>query len=243
MEEKNSIVEVNLKELFFVLVHKLWLIAIIGILGGILACLFSTYYLTPYYTSSTQVYVINRQDDNMITYADLQTGSSLAHDYMILIKSRPVMQEVITRLGINLADSQLASMISVSTPADSRVMEITVTYIDPEKAQLLADTIAEVSAERMVSIMGMEKVNIVEKANYPGAPSGPDIQMNTLIGGLVGAFLTAFVLVIIYLLNDNIKTAEDIEKYLGITVLGIIPLEEDTGRKKGKKSQGKIKAA
>lgn len=243
MEEKSSyIVEVNLKELFYVILHKLWLISLIGILGGILAWIFSTYYLSPYYTSTTKIYVINRQDDNVITYSDLQTGSSLANDYMILIKSRPVTSSVISRLGIDLSDDQLASMIKVSTPSDSRVMEITVTDSDPARAQLLADTLAEVSSERMVSIMGMEKVNVVEKANYPDAPQGPNVGMNSIVGAMVGAFITTFLLVLFYLLNDNIKNSEDIEKYLGITVLGVIPLEEGSTNKK-KKNPEKIKAA
>lgn len=233
MEQKNNeTVEVDVKELFFLLLHRAWIIILVGILGAVTAGAFSKYLITPVYTSSTKVYVINRQDENRVTYADIQTGTQLTKDYFILVKSRPVTEQVITNLELDMTNEELASIIRVNTPEDTRILEIVVEHQDPVMAKLLADTVAEVSAERMVNVMEMEKVNVVEQGNLPLRPSSPNIMKNTLLGGLIGVFAVSFTIILVYLLNDSIKTSEDIEKYLGITTLGTIPLEEGNNKKR-----------
>jgi capsular polysaccharide biosynthesis protein len=244
MEINNSnVVEINIKEIFYMLLRKLWIIILVTILCAVGSGLYSIYYIEPYYTSSAKLYIINRQPGDITTLSDLQTGSSLAKDYMILVKSRPVTDEVIRILKLKMSNAALAGSISVFTPTDTRVLQISVNHPDPDMAKLLVDTISEVSTERMVSIMGMEKVNIVEEGNYPFAPSSPNIRKNIMLAGSIGALMTAGILVLIYLLNDSIKTAEDIEKFLGLTTLGFIPIEENIKNKKSKQKQRKIKAA
>ena len=232
MEAMNSdIIEINFKEIFFILLHKAWLIILIGILGAVGAGTYCSYQLIPYYSSTAKVYVISRQSE-ITTWSDLQMGTFLAQDYMILVKSRPVMEEVINDLGLKMSYEQLAGLISVYTPNETRVMEITVTYYDALMAKKLVDAIAEVSSERMVSVMGIEKVNIVEEGNLPYAPSGPNINKYIKLGGLLGIFITSLIITFVYLLNDSIKTSEDIERYLGITTLGMIPIEENVKKQK-----------
>jgi capsular polysaccharide biosynthesis protein len=199
--------------------------------------------MIPIYTSSAKLYMINKEDGQITTLADLQIGSYLVQDYKILVKSRPVAEEVIKKLNLELSSGQLISLISVLAPEDSRVLQINVSYFDPQMAKTIVDTIAQVSSERMVSIMGMEQVNIIEEGAVPAYPSSPDIRHNTLLAGC-GGFLIASVLVIIFaLLNDSIKSSEDIEKYLGLTTLGFIPVETSTRKKKNRIKEKKKKAA
>lgn len=243
MEQRNQEeIEIDVKELFFILLDKIWIILIVGILTAFCAGLFSKAFLKPIYTSTASVYVINRQSSEKTTLTDLQTGTQLTKDYKILVKSRPVTEQVISDLNLNITHEALASMITVNTPADTRILEIVVNHPDAYVAKQLADSLAEVSAERMVTVMEMEKVNIIEQGNLPTKPSSPNIKMNTVLGGILGVFLTSFLIILVYILNDKIRSSEDIERYLGITTLGLIPLEEGTSRKKHKKKRRKAKA-
>jgi len=244
MEVKNTDeIEIDVKELFAILLHKLWLILLIGILAAAAALLISKYLLQPVYISSTKVYVISRQDENKTTYSDIQTGTQLTKDYMILVKSRPVTEQVINDLHLNLTHEQLSDMIDVNTPQDTRILEISVKNHNADLAKKIVDDIAEVSSERMVSIMEIEKVNIVEFGNIPEKPASPNILNNTILGGIIGAIAITLLIIIINLLNDSIRTSDDIEKYLGITTLGYIPFEEERNRKVRKIKQRKKKAA
>lgn len=242
MEQRNSeVVEIDVKELYFVLLHKIWVIILIGLLGTLSVGAISNFLIKPTYTSSTSVYVINRQDENKMTYSDIQTGTQLTKDYMILVKSRPVTEQVIKNLNLNMTSEQLYKMIQVNTPQDTRILEITVKNHDPNMAKMLADAIAEVSSERMVSVMEMEKVNVMEQGNLPTDPSSPNVIKNAILGGLLGVILASFILIVVNLMNDSIRTSEDIEKYLGITTLGTIPLEEGSNKKRLKIKQNKGK--
>lgn len=238
MDQNKDVIEIDLKEIFYLLLHRLWLILLIGILGASAFWAISKFIMVPVYTSTTMVYVINRQDEERTTYSDLQMGEQLTKDYSILVKSRPVTEQVVLALNIELTHEELADMIEVNNPGDTRILEISVKYTDPAIAKEMADTIASVSSERMVSIMEMEKVNVLEPANLPSAPSEPKILRYTLIGGAIGVFITAFTIILNFLLNDTIRTSEDVEKYLGLTTLGIIPLQE-TKIKKIKRKETK----
>ncbi|WMJ85794.1 YveK family protein [Anaerocolumna sp. MB42-C2] len=239
MEKDNrDEIEIDLKELFFVLLDKVWIIVFAGIICALSAGIFTKILLKPVYESTTKIYVINRQDsEKFTTYSDLQTGTQLTKDYQVLVKSRPVTEQVISDLNLNMTHEELSNAITVTTPTDTRILEITVKYSDPYIAKKLADSIGEVSSERMVSIMEMEKANIVEPGNIPAGPSSPDFKKNVIMGGAAGIVLSIFAILLIYLLDDTVKKSEDIEKYLGLTTLGTIPIEESILESK------KVKAA
>ncbi len=225
-------IEINFQELTYMLLHKFWLILIVGLLGATAMWSISQYVMEPVYVSSAKVYVINRQDENKITYSDLQTGSQLTKDYMILIKSRPVTEQVIQRLSLSMTHEELSGQIAVNIPQDTRILEICVKNGNPVLAKNICDTIAEVSAEQMIKVMEIEKVNIVEQGNLPDQPDGPKVKRNTILGAVMGILLTMLVLIAHSYFNDRISTSEDIERYLGLTVLGTIPMKEESRKQK-----------
>lgn len=240
-QQKQEIVELELKELLFVILRKWWLIALVTILGAVLAGAYTIKLVTPIYTSTSKVYVINREYENITTWSDLQSGTYIAQDLMIVVKSRPIMEEVIRRLQLDLTAEELINMISVYTPTDTRILEITVAHYDPQMAKLLVDTVAQVSSEQMVEVMQLEKVNVVEEGNVPIAPSSPSLIRNVILGGFMGAVIVIGIIVTMNLLNDSIKSSDEIEKYLGITTLGIIPLQETNSKKDRKNKRSKYK--
>jgi capsular polysaccharide biosynthesis protein len=156
----------------------------------------------------------------------------LVKDYKILIKSRPITEQVIHDLKLNMTHEELITYIDVVAPIDTRIIEIQVSHPDAALAKRIADSIAEISSESMVSIMGMEQANIIEEGNLPTIPSSPSIIKNTVIGGAIGILLTAGIIILITLLNDSIKTEADIERYLELTVLGFIPIVENPKKHK-----------
>lgn len=232
-------IEINLKDLLFFLLRRFWIMILSGIIFALGAGLYSYYALTPMYTSSTKIYVINRQNKDITTISDLQTSAQLTQDYKILILSRPVTEKVINDLNLNMTHQELVSHIKVYTPQNTRILEIAVEHSNPELAKQLADSIAEEFAERMVMIMEMEKANIIEPGNLPKEPSSPNKSKNILIGGVIGGLLPIMILTLLFIKNDTIKTAEDIERYLGITTLGTIPMD-DSNKKVNSKRNNKI---
>jgi capsular polysaccharide biosynthesis protein len=176
-----------------------------------------------------------------MTLSDLQTGTQLTQDYMVLVRSRPVMEQVIEELNLDITEDELFNMINVVTPEGTRILEISVTYYDPVMTKKMADAIAEESSVQMINIMEMKKVNIVESGNLPTAPSSPNIFTNTILGGIMGLAITSVIIIMVHVMNDSIKSSDDIEKYLGITTLGLIPLEDGLNKKRNKLKHTKKK--
>ena len=130
---------------------------------------------------------------------------------------------------------QLESEISVSNPSDTRFIVIRVEDMDPYQAQAIADAVRIAAAEQITEIMDIEAVNTVEEASMPTSKSSPSTMRDTMLGFIVGALIAMIGIVLNYMFNDTIKTSEDIEKYLNLSVLGVIPKEQNVNGDKGRK--------
>lgn len=227
-------IEIDLVELFGVIWHKAWLILLCGINVALITFLVSTYLLIPKYESVTKLYIINRQSNESLTYSDLQSGAQLTKDYKELVVSRPVLESVISELNLDLDNDELAEKISVEIPTDTRIVTITVEDTDPYLARSIADAVRISASEHIGNVMNTEAVNVVEEANLPIEQSSPKVLMNTAIGGAVGIFLAVAVVVLIYVLDDTLKNPDDIERYLGCSVIASIPMTEEDQKKKKK---------
>lgn len=209
------------------LLKKLWmkkfLILFMALFFGTLALLGSVFLIKPSYSASTRIYVINQQNAENITATDLQAGSFLVNDYKEIITSRDVMKDVIATNSLSLSPDTLSKMISVTIPADTRVISITVTNHDPQQAKDLANSIREVASEKIKSVTKVQDVTPLEKAQLPSKPPSPNIKRNTMIGMLIGGLFTIVIIVIKEVLDDRVKRPEDVEEVLGMTLLGIVP--------------------
>lgn len=222
-------VEIDLMELLASLIDNIWIIMLSTLAGFVLVYLFTTLFVTPTYDSTTKIYVLNRQDEtsSTINYSELQTSTQLTKDYMELVTTRPVLENVISELGLeDVTYEELVEDVSVSTATDGRIISITATAKSPLLAKEIADSIRNTVATQIVDIMGVEAVNVVEEANLPTEKARPATMKNSIIGALVGFILAAGIIIIRTITNDSIKTSDDVEKYLGLSVLGQIPLEE-----------------
>ena len=235
VQQRDEEMEIDLMEIFLLLLHQLPLILSAGVLTALCLFLGTKLLIAPTYESTTKIYILSKQESSSLTYSDLQLGSQLTADYAELIQSRFVLEEVIQVLDLDTTYEKLSERVTVTTPEDTRILSITVTDTDPVRAMETANAIREVASVHITNVMDIEAVNVVETANMPTSQAGPGTLKNTLIGGVLGVLAVTAVLVVRFLLDDTIKTTEDVEKYLQLSVLAVIPLNEgegDGGRKK-----------
>lgn len=239
MERKdNNEIEIDLGEIFAVLMSRIAIIIASTIICGLIAFGYAKFMITPVYDSTTQIYVLSQTDgSNSVTYNDLVTGTQLTKDYSVLIKSRTVLEAVIKDLDLDMSYGTLQGMVTVTTETDTRVIGITVRDIDPGRAKTIADKVRELASNHIAEVMDSSAVKVVDEANLPLGPSGPNVMKYTAIGLGLGFILAVGAILIIYLTNDKIKTPEDIEKYLGVSTLGSIPVDESMVENPKKKTR------
>ena len=224
---ENDVIEVDLLEILSALLGRVWLILGVGILAAAVSLAISKFILTPTYESTTKIYILNKSESTTVTYSDVQMGTQLTKDYAELINSRYVLETVIGQLSLpEMEYKDLLKKVSVHTPTDTRIVSITVTDYDPQQAQNIANCIREVAGEHIQNVMDIEAVNVVEEANLPTVKAGPSVVKWTAVGGILGVFLVCAVILIHYLLDDSIKSSEDVEKYLGLSTLALIPITQ-----------------
>ena len=233
----NDEIEIDLGEVFHLVISKLGVIILSGVLLGVLSIIGTMLFITPKYESTTKIMVLNKQDNNTLTSADMQTSTQLTKDYAELIQSRTVLEGVIAQLNLDMTYKEMLNKVSVETSSDSRIVSISVTDEDPYTASEIANAVRDMAAEHIQSVMDIEAVNVVDTANIPNEKASPSLAKNGVIGGLLGVIIAMAAVIIIYLTNDTIKVEEDVERYLGLSVLGSIPFSEKESRSKKKKSR------
>ncbi len=215
----------ELKQYLDIIMKRLWIVIAIVILAAGISTYINFYVLSSMYTADTTLMIISQDSTrNTELYNDVMVGQQLAKDYSEIIKSRTIAEAVISELGLKDITAQtLADSISVSAKEQTSVIQISVENKDPEMAMKIANSTASVFSKRVVEIMGVKNVTIVDKAVKPETPSSPRKARNIglivvaslIIGGVI-AFLIEY-------MDNTIKTAEDIEIFLGMNVIGILP--------------------
>ena len=228
--------EIDLVEVFRLLKSRIWTLLIAIVLAAGLAGGYTAFFVTPKYQSTSQIFILNTSDD--LSISELQIGSQLTQDYMEIIKSRPVLETTIEELKLDMGYAELGSMLTITNPQNTRILYLTITNTDAYMAKTIVDKLTDVSIEFIHKKMDTEKPNVIDYGHIAGSPSSPSMKRNVIIGGLLGFVLAAAVIIIRYLMNDSIHTSEDVEKYIGINTIGMIPFD-GTGSKK--KTHGRDK--
>ncbi len=236
---QNDEVEIDLRELFFVWFEKIWSVLICTFIGMIVAAVVTLTTITPMYQSSAQIYILNPSSSlASLSLSDLQLGTAVTSDYMKLITGRNVVEQVINNLNLNTTYEAFVGSISVTNPSDTRFLDITVTNADPYMAKTIVDELTDVSVKRIAAVMEAPEPNITERGIVNESPVSPSFKKNVLIGGMLGFLLISAWIVVRYLLDDTIKGTDDIERYLELETLAVIPLEDDKkSKKKNKKNK------
>lgn len=236
--DDNEEIQIDLLELFYKLKQKLWLIILIAVITGGIVGAYSRYIITPQYTSTAMIYVISKE--TMVTsLSDLQMGTQLTKDYKIMVTCRPVLEEVVKSLGLNMSYKDLRKKISVTNPTDTRILSLAVQDSDPVRAKTIVNTIALTASDYIGDMMEMVSLKIIEDGETPSVKTSPDIKKNALMGAVAGMFFICSMLAVSLIMDDTIRTEEDVERYLGLSVLAAVPNREGESVKKIHKSNKK----
>ncbi|MDR1700428.1 MAG: polysaccharide export protein [Lachnoclostridium sp.] len=243
MQKQSEELEINLVELFYVLKKRIAIILLTAVVLGIGAGIYFKYLVTPLYNSTAKLYILT-SSTSITGFADIQIGSALTLDYLELIYSRPVIEEVIKNQELDETYESLSQKITIVNPEDTRILNITVTYDEPNTAKSIVDELAKVSQKQISKTMSTEEPSIVEEGYVNKNKVSPMVARNTLIASLLGALLAAGVIIILHLMNDTIRSTEDVEKHLGINVLASIPMKREEGsREKRKKRNNRVSSS
>lgn len=225
MEERtweNEETGIDLTEILNLLLRKWWLILLSLAVGVCAAFGYTKICVTPLYQASSMIYVLGTQGGESI---NINLSRQLTSDFITLSKSRPVIEDAINKVNLDMTYEEVAGMISVENPTDTSMLKTTVTSADPQLAKSLSNAMSDTLAERIQEVMGKDKPSTVEKAIEPKYPVTPNTTKNMMVGGLLGAVLMMGVLVLLFLMDDRIKNQDDVERYLQLNVLASIPIE------------------
>ena len=221
--------EIDLVDLFGFYLSRLPLLIAAFVVGAVLMGLYTHFMVPSRYTATSRMYMVSASSDAVVNLSDLNLGTSISNDYVELMKSRPVIEEVIDNLELKYTYEQLVSMISLNVVSNTRIVRISATSTDPREAMNIANQLARVAKVQLPKVMEAPSPSIAEDAVLPTRRSSPSMSRNVMIGALVGLLIVLAVLTVIYLQDDTLKTAEDVEKMLGVMPLTVIPEGDISG--------------
>lgn len=222
-ERFNQEMEIDLLDLAYMLLDHWHYLLVCILAGAILLNAYSFFFIRPTYQSTSKLYVVSASDDAVVNLSDLNLGTSLTADYEELMLSYPVLNRVIDKLDLDMTSEQLKRLYTLNNPNDTRILKITATTTDPQLSMDLAETMAEVAISYLPDTMSTLAPNIAQHAKLADRKAGPSYRKYTMMGAMLGFVLMAGILVVIYLMDDTVHTAEDMEKYFGLVPLTTIP--------------------
>ena len=239
VQRQNDDDVIDLVELFYVLWGHAWQIILCLIAGAAIAFAYTYFLVTPLYKATSSIYIVSASNNSVVNLTDLQIGAQLTADYQELMLSRPLLEDVIENLELDLSTKSLEKMISITNTSDTRILKITVTSPDPQESADIANELVNQACIYLPDIMETDEPNLVEEAIPPTSKSSPSYAKNLVLGGLVGAVLCCGVLVLRYLMNDTFVTPDDVSRYLGVQPLAVIP-EADLGEFNQENKKGRL---
>lgn len=229
-------IEIDLMELFYRLIENAKKIIACALVGMFLFAAYSFLLATPMYEATCKIYVMSASD-SAINLSDLQIGNYLTSDYQEVFDTWEVHERVIQNLGLDYDYTQMRNMLKVSNPSDTRILAITVTSDDPAEAAAIANEYAHVASRYISDTMVTDEPSILSEALEPTKPVSPRKMRNTAMGFILGAVLMCAIVTIQFILDDKVKTAEDIRKYTGMPVLAVVPI--NTGSMPSREKSGR----
>lgn len=237
--ETSNEVEIDLLDLLGFYMSKLPFLIIAVVVGAVIAGAYTHFMIPDKFTATSRMYMVSASSDSVVNLADLNIGTSLSNDYVELMKSRPVIEEVIDKLELKYSYERLLGMISLNVVPSTRIMRISATSTDPQEAMDIANQLARTSKVQLPKVMEAPTPSIVEMAVLPTHRSSPSFSKNVMMGALLALVALLGVLTVIYLMDDTIKTSEDLEKAFGVMPLSVIPEGKIEGLRKERADEDK----
>ncbi|KQL42443.1 hypothetical protein AN960_00320 [Bacillus sp. FJAT-25509] len=215
---------ISLQELFGVIKKRLIMIISITVVATVVTGVISFLFLTPIYQSSTQLLVNQKETKDSSIYQNnqVQTNVQLINTYNVVIKSPAILNEVINQLNLDYTVAELTDNITVANEANSQVFTVSVQDPDPKQAQAIVNTIASVFQAKIKTIMSVNNVTVLAKADLSENPIKPNKKLNIAIGFAVGLMLSVGIAFLLEFLDNTVKTEKQLEELLELPILGVI---------------------
>ncbi|MDB8558251.1 YveK family protein [Turicibacter sanguinis] len=221
---ENTEYEIDLSEIFGMLKKRWLMIFSITAVAVIAAGVISFFVLTPVYESSSTLLVSYKQNqETVMTYNDLTMSQKLVNTYSEIIKSRSISEAVLKKLDLDLSTEELSKKITVSTVSDTEIIRVKVSDTDPEMAALIANTVSDVFKKEIKNIMEIDNVSTIDTAKASENPVKPNKLMNVAIAGVLGVMVSVGLVFVLEFLDRTYKTPADVERHLGLPIIGAIP--------------------
>jgi len=216
--------EIDLRQLFQLLLSNIKSIILVTLLSGVIAFLISNYIITPEYSSTVKLYVNNRTaaDTETLTTSDISAAQQLVGTYVAIIQSDSMLNDVIDEIGVDYTPSQIREMMSANSVNNTEVFYVTIQGEDSLEVAAIADEIAKISPTKIAEIVEGSSVKILDRAKVSNIPIYPNVKLNTAIGLLLGFMLVCLMIIVIDLLDTKINVEEDVEEITDLPILGVI---------------------
>lgn len=222
-EKHGQEMEIDLVALLYRVLASWKLIAIIVVICMAAALFYSTSYVTPMYRATSHIYVIGREGINL---SELQLSNNMMNDYIKVFDMWEVHDEVIKNLDLDYTYTQARSHLSVANSSGTHILDITFSSPDRQEAATVANEYANVVSNYISDTMRMDKPSVMSTALTPNNPYNISRTRSVAIGMLLGLLIGVGIVLVRFMLDDKIKTAEDVRRYTGLVNLAIIPKEE-----------------
>lgn len=237
MYENEDYDVIELREIFQILKKHIMLLIIVPVIFAICGALISIYLIEPVYEASTTLIVRqNKNSDEEINITDVNLSKSLVYTYAEMAKSNTVLENTRSTLELNQLNG---NNITVSPVKDTQILKVSVQNTNPQLAMNIANTLVEEFTVEILRITKTDNVAVVDYATVPEQPIKPNKVMNTAIAAVLGEMIVLLIIFLMEYLDNTIKSEKDIEKYLGISVIGTIPNFNQSGEKTYGKVQNK----
>ena len=216
---------ITIKHLLRIFTRRLWIMVLAAVVcaGGLF--LFNQLTYKPAYNSTATLYILRQgeKDQSYNTDSDFSLALKVVNDCTYLLKSHAVVDTVIESMGLDMTYNELYKKISTSNPDNTRILEVTVEADTPEQAKQIVDNLCQIGQEKIAEAMGFQQVNFYERGTLNNKPCNKTSLSIYVLIGLAAALVVYAVYLIAFLADDRIRTDEDIQQYLGLSILGNIP--------------------
>ena len=229
---------INMRQLFFESIRRWYVIVITMVVSILISFVYTKMFMTPLYSSTAKVVVFKKQavsaENGSANDLELTASSYLTRNFIEIINDEFVLNDVAKELGDKYSYAQLKSFLSINNPTNTHVIEITATSPNAEDSQKIVSTICYVAQEKIAEFMGLDRIKTLNYGKVANAPSSPNLSKNMITGGILGLVISLSAIVIIYITDNKVSSTEDVEKYLGMSVLATIPYNN---KNKGRNSK------
>lgn len=226
--------EIDIREIVSMFWKKKSYIILILVMFVILGCIYTIKFTKPLYTSKTTLLLVSSNDNkenSIITASDITINTKLVSTYSELIKSKNVLEKVISNLDIQIDEEELRKSIEVKSVKNTQLIEISVQNEVPEYSAQIANELTKVFETQVKEMYNINNIQIMNQADVQTQPSNINHKKDIIVFAMAGIVVGAGCVFISDMLNRTIKTVDGIEKEFGLPALTTIPIYENRLKK------------